>query len=299
MKKTFCILFILVSNLIISQEFYEMDMKREKPKLKNYYLQTTTLVDSSNVNPYVSTVQIFDRKGRHKISYEFDRKGDTIEKIKSFYPDKLTEIEIHSYKTEKSDTALFKYNKRNLQTKEIWSWGEDETTDTTQYYYDKSKKLTVIKDFYDFGTTTDSLFYKDGKIVLSKSYGTEKILNDSIVYIYERKNLIKIKKFNSDNILVSDYDINEKDKKINRIALRTRLFKNKEFEKKSLTEFEHYNNGEIKTKTVSDYIDGQVSKTTELKYSELGFLEKIIVKDKEGIITYSHKITLHNNVYKK
>lgn len=294
MKQTFSILLILVTSLSFSQEYYDTDMTREKPKLKNYYLETKTLIDSTGANPYISLIQIFDEKGRHKIDYEFDRNGDTIAKIKTTYPDKLTEIEIHSYKTEKSDTAIFKYNKRNQQTIEIWKWGEDKSIDTTKFFYDQKNRLVANFDIYDFGTYKDSLFYKNGQLIKSISYDPE--ITDSVTYDYQKGRIVKIKKFNTKSELVSEYGIEyRRIKKPKRITNIYKSYNSKVFDKKSITVFEYHNKKQVKSKIIENFTNGKLEETTEFYYSKNGILKESKTKDGEGKIIRQHKITLHNN----
>ncbi|WP_149274351.1 hypothetical protein [Pareuzebyella sediminis] len=298
MRQTFSIILILVTSLSFSQEYYDADMTREKPKLKNYYLQTLRLIDSTGGKPYISLIQVFDKIGRHKIDYEFDRDGDTIAKITTTYPDKLTEIEIHIYKTEKSDTAIFKYNKRNQQTIEIWKWGEDKSIDTTKFFYDKKNRLIANFDIYDFGTNQDSLFYENNRIIKSISYDSGK--TDSISYQYKNDKIIGVKKYNKNAELISDYKIEiGKYDKPKRIENKYKSYNSKIFDFKTLTIFEYHNKGQIKSKIVTKYKNGELEKITEFYFSKYGYLEKSKVIDSEGKITSEHKITLHNNVYKK
>lgn len=298
MKQTFSILLIFVTSLSFSQEYYDTDMTREKSKLKNYYLETIKLIDSTVGKPYVSGIQIFDKKGRHKIDYEFDRNGDTIESIQSNYPDKLTEIQIHSYKTEKSDTAIFKYNKRNQQTVEIWKWGEDRAIDTTKFFYDKKHRLIANFDIYDFGTNQDSLFYENNRIVKSITYDSGK--TDSVSYEYKNDKIIGIKKYNKKEELISDYKIEiGRFNKPKRIENKYKSFNSKKFDKKTVTTLEYYNKRQIKSKIIMNFTNGELKKSTELYFSKFGFLEESKAKDNNGKITSAHKITLHNNVYKK
>lgn len=295
MKQTFSILLILVTSLSFSQEYYDTDMTREKPKLKNYYLETNTLIDSTGANPYISLIQVFDKKGRHKIDYEFDRNGDTIAKINTTYPDKLTEMEIHSYKTEKSDTAIFKYNKRNQQTIEIWKWGEDKTIDSTRFFYDKKNKLIANFDIYDFGTNQDSLFYENGQLIKSISYNPA--ITDSVTYDYKKGRIVSLKKFNNQSELVSEYDIQyEKIKKPKRIINIFKSYNSKVFDKKSITDFEYHNKNQIKSKVIKNYNNGKLEEITEFYYSKYGFLKEKKTKDSKGKIIRQHKITLHNNI---
>ncbi len=295
MKQAFSILLILVINLSFSQEYYDTDMTREKPKLKNYYLETKTLIDSTGANPYISLIQIFDKKGRHKIDYEFDRNGDTIAKIKTTYPDKLTEIEIHSYKTEKSDTAIFKYNRRNQQTIEIWKWGEDKTIDTTRFFYDKKNRLIANFDIYDFGKNQDSLFYENERLIKSISYDPE--ITDSVTYDYKKGRIVKIKEFNNQSELVSEYDIEyKKTKKNKRIINIYKSHNSKVFDKKSITDFEYHNEKQMKSKVVKSYKNGKLEEIIEFYYSKYGFLRESKTKNSEGKTIRQYKITLHNNV---
>lgn len=297
MKQTFSILLIFVTSLSFSQEYYDTDMTRDKPKLKNYYLETARLIDSTGGKPYISLIQVFDKKGRHKIDYEFDRNGDTIAKIKTAYPDKLTEIEIHSYETKKSDTAIFKYNKRNQQTVEIWKWGEDKSIDTTKFFYDKKHRLIANFDVYDFGTNQDSLFYKNKRLIKSITYDSD--TKDSVSYQYKNDKIIGIKKYNIENELISDYTIElGKYNKPNRIENNFRSFNSKDFDKKTVTTIEYHNKRQIKSKIIIYFTDGKFEKSTELYFSKLGYLEKSKAKDSEGKTTSAHKITLHNNLYK-
>jgi hypothetical protein len=285
-----------MTSLSFSQEYYDTDMTRKKPKLKNYYLETLKLIDSTGGKPYVSLVQVFDKKGRFKINYEFNRNGDTIESIKTSYPDKLTEIEIHSYRTEKSDTAVFKYNKRNQQTLEIWKWGEDKSIDTTKFYYDKKHRLIANFDIYDFGTNQDSLFYENNRIIKSITYDSGK--KDSVSYQYKNGKIIGIKKYNKEKELISDYTIElGKYNKPKRIENNFRSFNSKDFDKKTVTTIEYHNKRQIKSKIIMYFTDEKIEKSTELYFSKFGFLEESNAKDSEGKTTSAHKITLHNTVY--
>lgn len=286
-----------MTSLSFSQEYYDTDMTRDKPKLKNYYLETIKLIDSTGGKPYVSLIQVFDKKGRHKIDYEFDRNGNTIESIKTTYPNKLTEIQIHSYKTEKSDTAIFRYNKRNQQTLEIWKWGEDKSVDTTKFFYDKKHRLIANFDIYDFGTNQDSLFYENNRIVKSITYDSGK--TDSVSYQYKNDKIVDIKKYNKDKELISDYKIEiGKFNKPKRIENNFKSFNSKDFDKKTVTVIEYHNKRQIKSKIIMYFTDGKLEKSTELYFSKFGYLEESKAKDSEGKTTSAHKITLHNNVYK-
>jgi hypothetical protein len=295
MRKIFSILLILATNLSFSQEYYDTDMTREKSKLKNYYLKTTTLIDSIRAKPYTSLIQFFDKKGRHKIDYEFDIFGDTIESIKTIYPDKLTEIQIHSYKNEKSDTAVFKYNKRNQQTIEIWKWGEDKAIDSTKFFYDKKHRLIANFDIYDFGTYQDSLFYKNNSIVKSITYNSVK--TDTVSYLFNSGKIIDIKKYNKENELISDYHFeNGKFNKPKRITNIYKSYNSKSFDKKTKTDFEYYNKNQIKMKTIRRFTNGKLEETIELYYSKFGYLKESKTKNSEGKIISENKITLHYNI---
>jgi hypothetical protein len=295
MKQTFCIILLFVTYLSYSQEYYDTDMTREKPKLRNYYLETTKLIDSTGGKPYVSSVQIFDAKGRHKIDYEFDRKGDTIEKIETKYPDKLTEIQIHSYKAFKSDTAIFKYNKRNQQTMEIWKWGEDKEIDTTKFFYDKEHRLIANFDIYGWDTYKDSLFYRNKKLIKSISYDWDTI--HSVFYHYHKDKIINIKKYKKENELISDYQIEYgKYKKPKRIVNIYKNHNSKEFDKKTITVYEYHNKNQIKSKIIRRFTKGKLEETTELYYSKHGFLKESKTKNSEGKTIRANKITLHNTV---
>ncbi|WP_296317090.1 hypothetical protein [Winogradskyella sp. UBA3174] len=296
MKQTFSILLIFVTSLSFSQEYYDTDMTRDKPKLKNYNLETTRLIDSTGGKPYTSLIQIFDKKGRHKVDYEFDRNGDTIAQITTTYPNKLTEIEIHSYKTVKSDTAIFKYNKKNKQTVEIWKWGENKTIDTTKFFYDKKHRLIADFDVYEFGTNQDSIFYENNRIVKSISYDSGK--TDSVSYQYKKDKIIGIKKYNIEKELVSNYkiEIGRYDKP-KRIENKYRSYNSKIFDMKTITIFEYHNKRQIKSKIVMYFKNGEIEKSTEFHFSKFGYLEESKAKDSEGKTTSAHKITLHNNGY--
>ncbi|WBL23804.1 hypothetical protein [Zunongwangia sp. HRR-M8] len=295
MRQTFFYILILVSTFGYSQEFYDSDMKREKPNLKNYYLKTTVLIDSTNQIPFTSLIEIYDQKGRHKVQYELNRQGDTIETIESTYPDKWTEIEVHSYVKEKSDTAIFHYNKRNLQTVEIWKWGEDSTIDTTKFFYDKKDRLITSADIYDFGSAIDSLFYQKNRLSYSKSYETNQRERDSVIYIYDRIGFVELKKYDKNNVLKSEYEIEiGKFKNPKRIVNSYKTFASKEFDRKTITEIEYFNKTTLKCKKIYWFSNGKLEKITEKFYSKKGFLERNIVKDGNGKTTYENKITLHN-----
>jgi len=269
-------------------------MTREKPKLRNYYLETTRLIDSTDRKPYNTVIQVFDKKGKHKIDFEFDRKGDTIARIETKYPDKLTEIQIHSYKTAKSDTAIFKYNKRNQQTLEIWIWGEDKSIDTTKFFYDKKHRLIAKFDIYEFDTYKDSLFYKNNKLIKSISYDWD--TTNSVFYHYYKDKIINIKKYNKEKELISDYQIEYgKYNKPKRIINNYKSYNSKNNNKKTITDFEYHKKNQIKSKIIMWFTDEKLKETTELYFSKHGFLKETSTKNSDGKTISAHKITLHNN----
>ena len=50
---------------------------------------------------------------------------------------------------------------------------------------------------------------------------------------------------------------------------------------------------------MTKFKNGEFEKSTEFYFSKYGYLEESKAIDSEGRILSAHKITLHNNVYKK
>lgn len=296
MKQTFCIILTLVSFLSFSQEYFDTDMKREKPKFESYFAKITTLVDSTDGKPYVSYFAVYDKKGYEKFGYELDRNGDTIARIETKYPDKLTEIIIFSYRKAESDTVISKYNKRNQQTVEIWKWGKDKTTDTTKFFYDKKHRLIANFEIDEFGTYQDSLFYNKNKLLASVSYEPER--TDSVAYHYKKNKIIEIKKYNSSNELTSDYRIEYgKFNKPKRITKVYKSYNSQTFDRKFITVIEYHNRNQFKSRIITSFVNGKLEETTEMYYSKSGYLKENRTKNSEGKTISAEKTTLHNTVY--
>lgn len=284
---TFFLFFIITQFQINSQGFYvNNDMRREQPKLKNYYLVTTVLKDTTSAKNYMSQIQIFDKNGRHEVEYLFNRKGDTINHIKTYYPNKYSEIEVYIENGSKNDTAFYYYNKKNYLTQEIWTKGDDNEIDTTKYYFDKKNRLISSIDVYNFGLFQDIFNYKKNLLINKVSYGDSNRL-DSISYIYEKSTLKEVKEFNQFDTLISHGYL--KYNEYNEPKLITEFNYGYGFNylnTKREIHFKYYGIGKIKSTTSFIYsykkFQYKLDKIIEMHYSILGFLEKYIVKNENG-----------------
>jgi hypothetical protein len=301
MKNLLQIIILIYSSTLFGQDYYEVDLSRKKPNLKNIVLKTRTLRDSTGITDYISNIQIYNKNGFSTLEFDLNKKGDTLEKISTSFPDKYSEIQIHSYSNAKSDTAYFYYTKNNFAKKEIWKWGDDNETDTYEYFYDKNNRLLKQEIYFGVEKSWDTLIYRNDRITTVLSYDDTLERQDSISYLYNQKNhLTKILKYNLANKLqeTQTFKSNEKGKFIEIIKEYKTSELSKDyslrFKKKHIIRMKYHLSGELKTKRIEEFINGNLESKSELNYNELGTLKRIKVENIKKGITTEKKITLHN-----
>ncbi|WJJ96575.1 hypothetical protein [Algibacter luteus] len=298
MKNLLQIIILILSSTLFGQDYYEVDLSREKPNFKNVVLKTRTLRDSTGITNYISNIQVYDKNGISILEFDLNRKGDTLEKITTSFPNKYSELQIHSYSNAKSDTAYYYYNKNNFEKKEIWKWGDNNETDTYEFFYDKNNRLLKQEVYFGVEKSWDTLIYKNDRITTVLSYDDTLERQDSISYLYNQKNhLAKILKFNLANELqeTQTFKTNQKGK-FKEIIKEFKTFEWSKDKRKHIIRMEYHPNGELKTKIVEEFINGKLESKSKLNFNESGLLEKIKVENLTKGITTEKKITLHNTV---
>ena len=298
MKKLIQIILLIFSITISGQGYYEVDLSREKPNLKNIILKTRTLKDSTGITDYISNIKIYNKEGISTLEFELNKKGDTLEKIATSFPNEKLELQIHSYLNAKSDTAYFYYNENNFEKKEIWKWGDNNETDTYEFFYDKNNRLLKQEVYYGVEKYWDTLIYKNDRIIKVLSYDDTLERQDSISYLYNHENhLSKILKYNLVNDLqeTQTFKTNESGKFIE-IIKEFKTFEWSNDKKKYLIRMEYHFNGELKTKKIESYLNEKLESKSELNFNKSGLLEKIKTEDLTKGVTTEKKITLHNTV---
>jgi uncharacterized protein YxeA len=109
MKNLLQIIILIFCSTLFGQDYYEVDLSREKPILKNIVLKTRTLRDSTGITDYISNIQIYDKNGISTLEFDLNKKGDTLEKITTSFTNKYSELQIYSYTNAKSDTVYYYY----------------------------------------------------------------------------------------------------------------------------------------------------------------------------------------------
>ncbi len=298
MKNLLQIIILIYSSTLFGQDYYEVDLSREKSNLKNIVLKTRTLRDSTGITDYISNVQIYDKNGFSTLEFDLNKKGDTLEKITTSFPNKYSELQVHSYSNAKSDTAYYYYNRNNFEKKEIWKWGDNNETDTYEYYYDKNNRLLKQEVYFGVEKSWDTLIYKNDRITTVLSYDDTLERQDSISYLYNRENhLTKILKYNLVNELqeTQTFKTNQKGKFVE-IIKEFKTFEWSKDKRKYIIRMEYHLNGELKTKRIEEFINGKIESNSELNYNELGILERIKVENIKKGITTEKKVILHNTV---
>lgn len=298
MRNLLQIIILVFSSTLFGQDYYEIDLTRGKPKLKNVILKTRTLRDSTGVTDYISNIQIYNENGVSTLEFDLNKKGDTLEKILTSFPDKYSEIQIHSYPNAKSDTAYFYYSKENFEKKEIWKWGDNNETDTYEFFFDKNNRLLKQEVYFGVEKSWDTLIYQNDRITTVLSYDDTLERQDSISYLYNEKNhLTKILKYNLANELqeTQNFKTNQKGKFLE-IVKELKTFEWSKDKRKHIIRMEYHLNGKLKTKKVEVYLNGKLESKSELNYNENGLLEKIKAENITKGITTEKKITLHNKV---
>jgi len=298
MRNLLQIIILVFSSSLFGQDYYEVNLTRGNPNLKNVVLKTRTLMDSTGITDYISNIQIYNKNGFSTLEFDLNKKGDTLEKISTSFPDKYSEIQIHSYSNAKSDTAYFHYTKNNFEKKEIWKWGDNNETDTYEYFYNKNNRLLKQEIFFGVEKSWDTLIYNNDRITTVLSYDDTLERQDSISYLYDQKNrLAKILKYNLVNELqeTQTFKTNEKGKFVE-IIKEFKTFEWSNDKRKHIIRMEYHLNRELKTKNVEEFINEKLESKSELNFNESGLLEKIKVENiSKGTIT-EKKITLHNRV---
>lgn len=153
-------------------------------------IETITQKDIFDNEPYLSTIEHFNKDGYSTRLLEFDSYGDTIKQIISHYP--TTNSEMLIFITESgTDTGYFEYNKAGLITKNIWVWEDDPTSDSSIYIYDDQNVLLEVQ--YLRWEVSDTFIYKNRQ--LQKVLGREPdgSMYDSTLFLYDNQNqLIEI-----------------------------------------------------------------------------------------------------------
>lgn len=254
--------------------------KREKPSLFNGFLKTMTLKDSVSDVPYLSSIESFNKKGRSFFTYQFNRKGDTVVKDKTFFPKDLLEIEITYERGLKNDTAITFYNKKDFITKEIWKWGEEKEIDTIHFVYDLDEKLIAERNIYGWGKVTDSLIYENNKLktILKIDHEFPKY-RDSVSYVYNAKGfLIQETEYNDEKKISSSttYEHNTQGKVKKEIF---KSFLNKKIRNKYIYRMTYWGNGKLKSRSKKVFEGDVLTKNSYQKFAIEGFTTKSIEND--------------------
>jgi len=286
MKKTFQVFIALFSLTLFGQDYYDIELTRGNPKFKNLVLKTKKIKDSTGKTNYISNVLIYNEYGVSKLEYDLNKKGDTLEKIKTTFPTKSSEMEVHSYANTKSDTAYFFYDKNRLLKKELWKWGDDDEIDTYKFFYNNLRQLIKQEVYFGIEKSWDTLLYKNNKIKTVLSYNNLSQRKDSTEYIYNGKNqLSKTLKYNLVNKLIESSIF--KSNSNGKFVKITKESEQQNENKKYIIKYKYHSTGEIKIKKIKVFINGRLEYNSELNYSELGIPEKyrngnfteIILKD--------------------
>jgi hypothetical protein len=160
--------------------------------------------DSEYKKKYLSQREEYDNVGRSSLQLYYDEAGEMLSKIIRFYPLPNTEKAVFQQRGAAIDSVVYIYNVRRQRLTEYWTWGDNATTDTVRYHYDKNFNLQGVSINYLGKSKRDSLLYRGGLLEKVWTFDAAEKLQKEMEFFYLDSALLKITHRNAKRIILEE-----------------------------------------------------------------------------------------------